>query len=86
MSGLGTVPDWRPQRAPPADRWTGGKASGICSNEVSESLTSAQKLMPTNHRATVAQELENGLVVVNDDFALLEGPLNEIHPGGAGRL
>jgi len=37
--------------------------------------------MPANHCATVTQELENGLVVVNDDCALLEGPPNEIDPG-----
>ena len=29
---------------------------------------------------TVAQELENGLVVVNGDFALIEGPPNEVDP------
>jgi len=29
---------------------------------------------------TVAQELENGLVAVSDDFALLEGPPNEVNP------
>ena len=28
----------------------------------------------------VAQELENGLVVANDDFALLEGSSNETDP------
>jgi len=30
--------------------------------------------------STVADKLEDGLVVVNDDFALLDGPPNEIDP------
>lgn len=30
--------------------------------------------------STVAEELEDGLVVINDDFALLDGPSNEIDP------
>jgi len=30
--------------------------------------------------STVAEKLEDGLVAVNDDFALLDGPPNEIDP------
>ena len=29
---------------------------------------------------TVAQELENELIIVNDGFALLDGPSNEVDP------
>jgi hypothetical protein len=64
---------------------TGGRRKGVrYMLERGKRITHLCTKMNANQpsRYIVAQELENGLVAVNDEFALLEGPLNEIHPGG----
>ena len=56
------------------------KVSDTRSNEVSELLTSAKGDIDLPSLSPVAQELENELVVVNDDFALQDGRANEVDP------
>ena len=56
------------------------KASDTRSNEVSELLASAKGDIDLPSLSLVAQELENELVVVNDDFALQDGRANEVDP------